>query len=115
MMCSPVANTRLTAQPAITSRCSADSARSAGASARSSSIVRIAIGRPDRGDLLGDVDGHGAPGDAPPAADAAGGAELVDPRRELVRHPLPVARLRGAAHASAVDVRMPEREARVPD
>src|SRR3954449_10096708 len=91
-------------------RCWGDSARSAGTSLRSSSIVRT-----DRRHLLGDVDGDRAPRDAAPAADAARRAELVDPGRELVRRPLPVARARRAPDAAAVDVGVPEREARVPD
>ena len=41
---------------------------------RAPSVARIARG------LLGDVDAHRAPGDAAPAADAAGGPELVDAR-----------------------------------
>ena len=70
--------------------------------------------RADRRRLLGDVDGDRAPGDAAPAADAARGAELVDPGRELVGHPLPVARARRAPDAAAVDVGVVEREAGVP-
>src|SRR5664279_4379687 len=58
----------------------------------------------ERGGLGGDVDGGGAPGDAPAAADAPGRAELVDPGAELVRHPLPVAGFRRIPHRPAVDV-----------
>ena len=61
--------------------------------------------RPDRRRLLGDVDADRAPGDAAAAADAARRAELVDPVRQLVGHPLPVARARRCAHAAAVDDR----------
>ena len=96
---SPSSKTRFAAQPAIRSSCSAAIPSKAGTSASSSSIVRIAaavaeVGRADRRRLLGDVDRHRAPGDAAAAADAARGAELVDPGGELVRHPLAVARLR---------------------
>ena len=41
----------------------------------------LAVGHPDRGDLLGHVDPHGAPRDAAAAADAPARAELVEPRR----------------------------------
>src|SRR5579884_2141562 len=68
----------------------------------------------DRADFLGDVDPDGAPGDAAPAAHAARRAELVDPGREFVRHPLAVARLGGVPHVAAVDVREVHGEARVP-
>src|SRR5262245_15745384 len=72
-------------------------------------------GRADRGDLLRDVDGDGAPGDAPAAADATRAAELVVPGSELVREPLAVARLCRLPDAAAVDVRVVDREAGVPD
>ncbi len=55
-----------------------------------------------------------APRDAAPAADAARAPELVEPGRQLVRHPLPVARPARRAHAAAMDVRVVDREARVP-
>src|SRR5512146_1608624 len=64
--------------------------------------------------FLRDVDGHGAPGDAAAAADATGAAELVDPARQLVRHPLAVARSARLAHAAAMDVGMVEGEAGIP-
>src|SRR6478736_8780382 len=67
------------------------------------------------GDLFDDVDPDRAPRDAAPAPDAAGRAELVDPRAELVRQPLPVARAGRRADRAAVDVRVVEGEARVPD
>ena len=51
----------------------------------------------DGGRLLGDVDPDGAPGEAAAAADAAGRTELVDPGRQLVRHPLAVARPSGCS------------------
>src|SRR5579864_5486395 len=87
-----------------------------GISASSSSIVRTAfsVGLAYCGDLLGDVDADRAPRDAPSAADAAGRSELVVPRRELVGHPLPVARPPGRADAAAVDVRVVDGEAGVP-
>src|SRR5690242_6158078 len=118
MMSSPGPKVWLRAQPESVARCSGASAVSAGDSSSSSAIVRIRIsprvGRSDRGDLLSDVDGHRAPGDAASAADAARGAELVDPRRQLVRHPLAVARAARTADAPAVDVGVLEGEARVP-
>src|SRR5581483_4514773 len=61
------------------------------------------------------VDPDRAPRDVAPAADAAGRAELVVPGRHLVRQPLPVTRSSGRAHAAAVDVRVIDGEARVPD
>src|SRR6266508_729325 len=118
MIRAPGSNTRLRAQPATVSRCSGASACSAGTSPSSSSIVRIAaltqVVGADRRRLLDDVDRDRAPGDAATTADAARGAELVDPGRELVRHPLPVARTPRLAHAAAVHVGVPQREARVP-
>ena len=78
--------------------------------------VRIdAPPRPDRGELLGDVDPDRAPGDAAAAADAARAAELVVPGAELVRQPLPVARAAARPDAAAVDVGVVDREAAVPD
>ena len=68
----------------------------------------------DRGHFLGDVDADRAPGDAAAAADAARGAELVDPARQLVRHPLAIARLPFGPHAAAMDVGKIQREARIP-
>src|SRR4051794_27486107 len=115
MISSPSRKTLLRAQPAIVSRCAGASVASAGTSVSSSAIVCMAhVRRTDGGGLLGDVDGDGAPGDAAAAADAAGGAELVDPGRQLVGHPLPVARTAARAHAAAVDVGVVEREAGVP-
>src|SRR5215475_3355929 len=64
--------------------------------------------------LFGDVNSHRAPCDAPPAADASRSSELVYPRRQFVRHPLPVARPRRRAHAAAVNVGEIHREARIP-
>src|SRR3954452_2139225 len=110
MISSPEANTWLRAQPASVSRWAGVSACSAG-SPWISSVSRCT----DRPRLLGDVDRHRAPGDAAPATDAPGRAELVDPGRELVGHPLAVTRAGRAAHAAAVHVRMVEREARVPE
>src|SRR3954466_14639723 len=109
MISSPEANTWLRAQPASVSRWAGVSACSAGSSWISSVSVCT-----DRRRLLGDVDRYRAPGDAAPATDAPGRAELVDPGRELVRHPLAVARTAGAADAAAVHVGVLEREARVP-
>src|SRR5215211_8945379 len=113
------------AQPAISARWSSDIPSNAGASASSCSTVctdpplltwrrRTEVGCADRGGLLGDVDRHRAPGDAAPAADAAGGPELVDPGGELVGHPLAVARGRRVADAAAVDVGVIQGEAGVP-
>src|SRR5512143_932374 len=72
------------------------------------------VRRADGRRFLRDVDGHGAPGDAAAAADATGAAELVDPARQLVRHPLAVARAARLAHAAAMDVGMVEGEAGIP-
>src|SRR5689334_16938180 len=68
-----------------------------------------------RGQLLGHVDRDGAPGDAAAAADAPRRSELVVPGAELVREPLAISRSAGGADAAAVDVRMVDGVARVPD
>src|SRR5439155_26958976 len=60
--------------------------------------------RPQGRDLLGDVDPHGAPHDAPPASDTAGAAELVVPGAQLVGEPLPVPAAGGGPDRAAVDV-----------
>src|SRR3954468_15139939 len=118
MMYSPAAKTWFEPHPPIVSRCSRSRGCSAGTcssrSAISSTVAPSQVGRTDGRRLLGDVDRHGAPRDATPAPHAARRAELVDPARQLVRHPLPVARLARAAHAAAVDIGVLEREARVP-
>src|ERR1019366_1126800 len=72
------------------------------------------LGAADGSDFLRDVDPDRAPGDAAPAPDAARGAELIDPARELVSQPLPIARLGRRANAATMHVAMIEREARVP-
>src|SRR5579862_4539475 len=64
--------------------------------------------------FLGDIDADRAPGDATPAADAARGAELVDPACKLVRDPLPVARAPALAYAAAVQIGEIQREAGIP-
>src|SRR5512139_2050390 len=99
----------LVAQPAISSIAGPLSpAKKGWFTSRCSVVCMSAASRPGLGldgrGLLGDVDGRGAPGDAAAAADAAGGAELVDPRGQLVRRPLPVARADGGAHAATVQV-----------
>src|SRR6266540_1282854 len=114
----------LLAQPTRRSRWRDSRSRKNGCAERMASSVsmrpvlwrrrRRRLDRTDRGDLLGEVDPHRTPGDAAPAADTSGGSELVDPGRQLVREPLPVARARGGTHAAAVEVRVLEREARVP-
>ena len=72
-------------------------------------------GTGDQRKLLADVDPDRAPGDAPPATDAAGAAELVPPRGELVREPLAVpVCVAGAEAAAARDLREAAREAAVP-
>src|SRR5262245_46833125 len=113
---SPSLKARLAPQPAISSRCSADSSSNTPHSSSSSLIVRMLfpLGRADGCDLLGDVDGGRAPCDAAAAAHAARRPELVDPRPKLVGHPLAVAPAGRAPHAAPVDVGMAEREARVP-
>src|SRR4051794_29225061 len=55
----------------------------------------------DRADLFGDIDANRAPGYVAAAADTAGCAELLDPTRQLVGHPLPVARARRWPHRAA--------------
>src|ERR1035438_8604514 len=70
------------------------------------------LGQPP--DLGGDVDPCRAPGDAAPAADAAGATELVVPGAELVRDPLPVPALPRYADAATVQVGEVRFEARSP-
>ena len=69
---------------------------------------------PDRRGLVRDVDAHWTPGDTAAAADAARRAKLINPSRELVRHPLPIARTRRLAHATAMDEREVHGEAGIP-
>lgn len=57
------------------------------------------------GNLFGDVDPHRAPCDTAPAAYTARFPELVDPRGELVSHPLAVSRFPRPPYASPVEVR----------
>src|ERR1035438_937522 len=58
----------------------------------------------DGGHLFGDVDSYGAPDDAPAATDTTGGIELIPPRREFVRYPLPIPRGRRFPHRSPVKI-----------
>ena len=69
---------------------------------------------PDSPGFFRNVDSHRTPGNAAPASNASRCAKLIDPRTELVRHPLPVASLRGGSDGTAVDVRKTQREARIP-
>src|SRR5579871_5191547 len=64
--------------------------------------------------FLSDVDPHGTPGNTAAAAYTTGRAELIDPRRQLVGHPLAKARFRRRPHATAVNVRVGLRETGVP-
>src|SRR6516162_488657 len=73
-------------------------------------LLRLA----DGADLLRNVDSHRTPGDAPSAANAPRGAELIDPRRQLVRHPLAVASAGRGTNAPTVDVRERHGETGVP-
>src|SRR5579863_736444 len=68
----------------------------------------------DGTNFLGNVDADRAPGDAAPAANAARSAKLIDPVRQLVRHPLPIARARRTAHRSTVDIGEVHGEAAIP-
>src|SRR4051794_3910516 len=99
-------------QPAMSWRWRGASPANVGESAMSWSSVRIALS--DRARFFRDVDAHRAPGDAAPAADAARAAELVDPRGELVRHPLAIAGAGRRPHRTPVDVRVVDGEAGVP-
>ena len=58
--------------------------------------------------LVADVDPDRAPGDAAPAADAAGAAELVPPGGELVGQPLTVAVLDAGPEVAAGDGAKPD-------
>src|SRR3990172_4528428 len=82
-------------------------------------MLRVLLGRPrlvsaDNCHLVRDVDAHRAPRDAAPATHAAGGAELVDPARQLVRQPLAVACTNRAADAATVNVGVVQGETGVP-
>src|SRR5262249_6802996 len=72
------------------------------------------VGGADGGDLFGDIDAYGAPGNAATAADAAGAAELIDPGGQLVGEPLAITCPMRGAHAASVHVGVPHREAGVP-
>src|SRR6266542_2577499 len=92
-----------------------------GSSVSTDFLLRLRTGRPSFASgfangprLFGDVNSHRAPRDAASAADAARSSELIDPRRQFVRHPLPVARPRRRAHAASVNVGEIHREARIP-
>src|SRR5512133_2033007 len=115
-MTAPWSKWTFEAQPATSANRSCSSASNTGDARRSVSIVSIGSVRcSDRRELLGYVDADGTPGDAAAAADAAGGAELVVPGAELVRQPLAVARPACRPNAAAVDVRIVDRVAGVPD
>lgn len=60
------------------------------------------------------VDADRALGDAASAAHAPGGAELVDPGCQLVDQPLPILRAGRRPNTSTVDVRVLQRETRIP-
>jgi hypothetical protein len=60
------------------------------------------------------VDSDRTPCNAPPAANAARNIELVDPRRQFVRQPLPIPRANVIAHQAAIHVAEIDIEARVP-
>src|SRR3954452_9103132 len=113
---SPERKLRTSPPPPTTSSWSSVTPSKAGAWRTRSWTVCIGLpgGRGDGRGLLGDVDRRRAPRDAATAPDATRRPELVDPGGELVGHPLAVARARRAADAAAVDVGVPEREARVP-
>src|SRR5690349_21921810 len=115
-MTAPPSNLTFEAQPATNASRSGDRPSNTGDARRRVSIVSIGSVRcSDRGQLLGHVDADRAPGDAAPAADAAGRAELVVPGAELVRQPLAVARPARRPDAAAVDVGVVDRVAGVPD
>src|SRR5208283_3164241 len=69
---------------------------------------------PNRPNFFRNVDAGRAPRYAPSAPYASRAAELVNPRGQLVGHPLPVAGLAGIANVAPVDVREPQRETRIP-
>src|SRR5512140_2394052 len=118
----PASKRSLRAQPATVAICAGVRPLRNGCSASRGSSVSIGPpsgGRRGPGGLecagfLREVDPHGTPRDAAAAADAAGLTELVDPRRELVRHPLAVPRGRAPPDAASVDVGEVEGVARVP-
>src|SRR5215469_14039612 len=60
---------------------------------------------PNGADLFGDVDADRTPGNAASTADASRTAELVDPRGELVGHPLAIAPLGRSSDAASVNIR----------
>ena len=72
------------------------------------------FGFPNGMNFLSDVNGHGAPGDAAATANAAGSSKLVNPRGQLVSHPLAVSGLGAGADAAAVDIREIHCEAGIP-
>src|SRR5674476_176958 len=112
---SPAARLMFVAQPATSANVGASSPSKKGWSGRYCSIVRMSfLSGADGGDLCREIDCGRAPGDAATAADASRRAELVHPRCELVRGPLPVARLHRVSDAAAVEVGEVGGEAGVP-
>src|SRR3990170_6623912 len=106
-------------QPAMNARCPGAIPCRNGCFASRDSIVSVSFmpcppsaRSTGRGPLAGadgphlfcNVDPHRAPGDASPAPDTTRGAELVNPGRYLVRHPLAVSGLVRAANAAPMDV-----------
>src|SRR5579864_216662 len=85
-----------------------------GCSAMMRSSVSMTLRLPYSLSFLSDVDSYGTPGNAPSAAYTSRSAELVDPRSQLVSHPLAIASFSGSANVAPVDVRKAQREARVP-
>src|SRR5262249_44880044 len=60
------------------------------------------------------INADGAPGYAAPTPDTARSSKLINPRRELMSHPLPVARECSGSHGASVDVRMRRCETGIP-
>src|SRR5215831_5881586 len=72
------------------------------------------IGFPNSPNLFRNIDSHRAPRDAAAATYTARRLKLIDPRSQLVRHPLPVARVCRRPHDTSVNGGMIGRETRVP-
>ena len=64
--------------------------------------------------FFGEVDAHGAPGDASPAPDTAGHPELIDPGSQFVREPHAIAIFGRRAEIFPMDIAMIGCETRIP-
>src|SRR5579885_3522239 len=72
------------------------------------------VGLPYGADFLCDIDPYRTPCNTTAASHTAGRLKLIDPCRQLMRHPLPVTGKSRWPHRTSMDVRMIGGETRVP-